>query len=220
MNSATSGLLDRLSRLSTTSLADAAPDLRILPPRIRPVVPGGHIAGPVVTARANRDLMSVIAGLGLAGVGDVLVVDAGDQERAVSGELFASEAQRRGLAGLVIDGRCRDSATLTQLALPVWATGVSPRAYPAKAVPEVEVPLRLDDVPVHPGELLIGDDDGLVVGTADELAAALEKAEEIEALEKHLQGEILAGRPLLDAFTVAEHLAALQAGRPSTLRYR
>lgn len=174
----------------------------------------------MVTARANRDLMSVIAGLGLAGVGDVLVVDAGDQERAVSGELFASEAQRRGLAGLVIDGRCRDSATLTQLALPVWATGVSPRAYPAKAVPEVEVPLRLDDVPVHPGELLIGDDDGLVVGTADELAAALEKAEEIEALEKHLQGEILAGRPLLDAFTVAEHLAALQAGRPSTLRYR
>lgn len=97
---------------------------------------------------------------------------------------------------------------------------MSPRAYPAKAVPEVEVPLRLDDVPVHPGELLIGDDDGLVVGTADELAAALEKAEEIEALEKHLQGEILAGRPLLDAFTVAEHLAALQAGRPSTLRYR
>lgn len=53
----------------------------------------------MVTARANRDLMSVIAGLGLAGVGDVLVVDAGDQERAVSGELFASEAQRRGWPG-------------------------------------------------------------------------------------------------------------------------
>lgn len=59
------------------------------------------------TARADRDLMSVLAALRQAGAGDVLVVDAGGQDRAVAGELFATEAQRRGLAGLVLQAAAR-----------------------------------------------------------------------------------------------------------------
>ena len=105
----TPALLDRLRTLSTTSLVDAAPTLRILPLRLRPVAPGGHFAGRIVTARANRDLMSVIHALRESGPGDVLVVDAGGEDRAVAGELFATEAHRRGLAALVILGRSRDT---------------------------------------------------------------------------------------------------------------
>ena len=90
----TENLLHRLGRLSTTSLVDASPTLRILPARLRPVVPGRHLVGRVVTARANRDLMSVIHALRESGPGDVLVVDAGGDDRAVAGELFATEAPR------------------------------------------------------------------------------------------------------------------------------
>ncbi|MFL6081385.1 MAG: RraA family protein [Ornithinibacter sp.] len=215
----TQTLLGRLARLSTTSLVDASPALRVLPHRLRPVVAGRRFVGPVVTARANRDLMSVIHALRDSGPGDVLVVDAGGDDRAVAGELFGTEAQRRGLAGLVILGRSRDTATLAGLALPVWSTGFAPNAFAARELPETGVALSLDGVRVEPGELLVGDDDGLVVGTDAELATAVEGAEAIEAREKGLQGRMLEGASLFDVMNYDEHLAALRAGRPGGLAF-
>ncbi|GAA4412848.1 RraA family protein [Fodinibacter luteus] len=215
----TSTLLDRLGRLSTTSLVDASPTLRILPPTLRPIVSGRHLVGRVVTARANRDLMSVIHALRESGPGDVLVVDPGGDDRAVAGELFGTEAQRRGLAGLVIHGRSRDTATLAALAMPVWSTGVAPHAYPARAIPETGVTLSLGGVRVAPGDLLVGDDDGLVVGAEDELAAAVGGAEAIEDREKGLQARMLDGASLFDVMNYDEHLAALREGRPSGLSF-
>jgi len=215
----TQDLLDRLAHLSTTSLVDASPALRILPPRLRPLVPSRHLVGRIVTARANRDLMSVIHALQESGPGDVLVVDAGGDERAVAGELFGTEAQRRGLAGLVILGRSRDTATLAELRMPVWSTGFAPNAYAAKALPETGVSLSLDGVRVEPGELIIGDDDGLVVGSEDELGAAVDGAEAIEAKEKGLQARLLEGSSLFDVMNYDEHLAALRDGRPGGLAF-
>lgn len=215
----TENLLHRLGRLSTTSLVDASPTLRILPPRLRPVVPGRHLVGRVVTARANRDLMSVIHALRESGPGDVLVVDAGGDDRAVAGELFGTEALRRGLAGLVILGRSRDTATLAGLPLPVWSTGSAPNAYPAKSLPETGITLSLDGVRVDPGELVIGDDDGLVVGSESEFGAALDGAEAIETREKGLQARMLDGASLFDVMNYDEHLAALRDGRPGGLAF-
>lgn len=210
-------LLERLAHLSTTSLVDASPRLRVLPPRLRPLVPGRHVAGTVVTARANRDLMSVIQALRESGPGDVLVVDAGGDERAVAGELFGTEALRRGLAGLVVLGRTRDTATLAGLSLPVWSTGVAPNAYAATSLPETGVALSLDGIPVEPGEIVVGDDDGIVVGSPDELGAAVDGAEAIEAREKGLQSRMLGGSSLFDVMNYDEHLAALRDGRPAGL---
>lgn len=215
----TPNLLDRLANLSTSSLVDTSPALRILPARLRPVVPGRHLVGRVVTARANRDLMSVIHALRESGPGDVLVVDAGGDDRAVAGELFGTEALRRGLAGIVILGRSRDTATLTRLPLPVWSTGVAPNAYPATALPETGVTLSLDGVRVAPGELVVGDEDGLVVGTPDELGAAVDRAEALEAREKGLQARLLEGASLFDVMNYDEHLAALRDGRPGGLTF-
>lgn len=215
----TEHLIERLDRLSTTSLVDAAPGLRILPATVRPVSPGRHAVGRVVTARANQDLMSVIHGLRESGPGDVLVVDVGGDDRAVAGELFGTEAQRRGLSALVIHGRCRDSATLARLAMPVWATGVAPHAYPARALPETGVDLDLAGVPVAPGELLVGDDDGLVVGSAQELAAAVDAAEAIEIREQGLQARMQEGVSLFDVVNYEEHLAALREGSPGGLSF-
>ena len=212
-------LLDRLRGLSTTSLVDAAPTLRILPASLRPVVPGGRMAGRVVTARANRDLMSVIQALRESGPGDVLVVDAGGDDRAVAGEIFGTEAQRRGLAGLVVMGRSRDTAALARLSMPVWSTGYAPNAYPAIAVPETGLALSLGGVRVGPGELVVGDDDGLVVGAQEELAAAVDAAEAIEAREKGLQARILAGTSLFDVMNYDEHVSAVREGRPGGLAF-
>jgi 4-hydroxy-4-methyl-2-oxoglutarate aldolase len=212
-------LIERLAAVSTTSLVDASPALRVLPHRLRPVVPGRHLVGRVVTARANRDLVSVIHALRDAGPGDVLVVDAGGDDRAVAGELFGTEAQRRGLAGLVVDGRTRDTAALSALTMPVWSTGFAPNAFGASALPETDVALALDGVTVTPGDLLVGDDDGLVVGSAQEMAEAVAGAEAIEAREKALQARILEGTSLFDVLNYDEHLVALREGRPGGLAF-
>ena len=175
--------------------------------------------GRVVTARANRDLMSVIHALRESGPGDVLVVDAGGDDRAVAGELFGTEAQRRGLAGLVILGRSRDTATLAGLPMPGLVDRVAPNAYAAKALPETGVTLSLDGVRVDPGELIVGDDDGLVVGSESEFGAAVDGAEAIEAREKGLQARMLDGASLFDVMNYDEHLAALRDGRPGGLAF-
>ena len=213
-------LLDRLRLVDTTSLVDADRTLRILPAAIRPVVPARRLLGRAVTADAQCDLMSVIAGLHLAGPGDVLVVAAGGDEHAVAGELFATEAWRRGLAGIVIDGRCRDSRSLAEIDLPVYARGVAPSAYPAEANPVTQVPLVIGGVEVRPGDILIGDEDGLVVGDEAQLAGAIEGAETIQTREAALRQAIAGGASLFDSLNFDEHTANLSAGRPSRLTFR
>jgi regulator of RNase E activity RraA len=216
----TADLLDRLRRIDTTSLVDAGPDVRVLPFELRPVRPGARMVGRAVTADAQGDLMAVLAGLAAAGPGDVLVVAAGSDAHAVAGELFATEALRRGLAGIVIDGRCRDSATLATLDLPVFARGVAPSAFRARAVPVVQVPVMIGLVAVSPGDLVVGDDDGVVVAAEEEIAAVIDAAEAIQAREGRLRAAIAAGGSLFDALNVDEHVAALAAGRESRLVFR
>jgi 4-hydroxy-4-methyl-2-oxoglutarate aldolase len=162
--------------------------------------------------------MSVLAGLRQSGPGDVLVV-AGNDQHAVAGELFATEALRRGLAGIVIDGLCRDSRTLAELDLPVYARGVAPTACPARAVPVVQVLVRIGSVQVRPGDLVLGDDDGLIVATEEELEAVLDAAEAIQRREEALRPAIAAGSSLFDSLNYDEHLAAVCAGRSSTLTF-
>lgn len=214
----TSGLLERLQRVDTTSLADAGPTLRVLPRAIRPVRPGSRLVGRAVTVDAQSDLLPVLAGLAAAGPGDVLVV-AGDPDRAVAGELFATEALRRGLAGIVIHGLCRDSRTLREMDLPVFATGVSPRACPARTVPTTGVTLDLGGVQVRPGDLVLADDDGVVVGSESEVAAALDGAEAIQVREEALRAAIQRGESLFDHLNVDEHVAALRDGRETRLAF-
>lgn len=214
----TAQLLERLARVDTTSLIDAGPTLRVLPRAIRPVRPGSRLVGRAVTVDAQGDLVPVIVGLRSAGPGDVLLV-AGDPERAVAGELFATEALRRGLAGIVIHGLCRDSRTLRAMDLPVFATGVSPRACPARAVPSVGVTLTFGDVEVRPGDLVLADDDGVVVGSVDELAAAIDGAEAIQTREEALRAAIEAGESLFDHLNVDAHVAALRDGRETRLAF-
>lgn len=215
----TTDLLDRLRRIDTTSLVDAGPDVRVLPLELRPVRPGSRMVGRAVTAEANGDLMSVIAGLAASGPGDVLVVAAGSDDHAVAGELFATEALRRGLAGIVIDGRCRDSATLAELDLPVFARGVAPSAFGARAVPVIQVPIMLGLVAVSPGDLVIGDADGVVVGSVPEIMDVIDAAEAIQRREGRLRAAIAAGASLFDALNVDDHVAALRAGRDTKLTF-
>ena len=91
-------LFERLQAVDTTTLSDVGKHLAVMDAGLRPLRNGLKLVGRAVTVAAGDDLMPVLDGLARAGAGDVLVVDGGGSERALAGELFGSEALRRGLA--------------------------------------------------------------------------------------------------------------------------
>lgn len=204
-------------QLDAASLSDANKALRILPRELRPYRRGIAMVGRAVTVAASADLLPVLAGLEQCGAGDILVVDAGTTEHAVLGELFATEAIRRQMAGIVVYGLCRDTATLAQLPLPIYALGTTPRAAGATQVPLTQQPVHIGDVEVRPGDILVGDDDGIVVLSQAELDAALAAADEIQRREGAIRAAIQDGTSLFEQLNFAEHVAALRAGLPSSL---
>lgn len=212
-------LLERLRAVDTTTLSDAGKQLPVMDPGLRPLRTGLKLVGRAVTVAAHDDLMPVLDGLARAGAGDVLVVEGGS-ERALAGELFGNEALRRGLAGIVIDGYCRDTNELRELALPFYARGALPRAAGARAVPGAPGPIRCGGVDVAPGDVLVGDDDGIVVGSSDALAAVLDAAEALQRLEASMLASIRSGTSLFDRLDYDEHLARLRAGEASALSFR
>ena len=205
--------------LDAASLADANKALRILPRDLRPYRRGIHMVGRAVTVTASADLVPVLAGLEQCGAGEVLVVDAGTTDDAVLGELFATEALRREMAGIVVYGLCRDTAVLAQLPLPIYALGTIPRAAGATRLPVTQQPVHLGDVEVRPGEIVVGDDDGIVVLSDAELAAAIETAEAIQRREGRIRSAIQDGTSLFEQLNFAEHVENLQTGRPSSLAF-
>ncbi len=211
-------LLERLRAVDTTTLSDAGKQLAVMDGGLRPLRPGLKLVGRAVSVAAHDDLMPVLDGLARAGAGDVLVVEGGS-ERALAGELFGNEALRRGMAGIVIDGFCRDTGSLRELALPFYARGRLPRAAPAKAVPGEPGPVRCGGVEVAPGDVLVGDDDGIVVGSADALAAVIDAAEALQRTEAGMLAAIRSGTSLFERLDYEEHLARLRAGEESALSF-
>ena len=213
-------LLERLRAVDTTTLSDAGKQLRVMDGGLRPLRTGLKLVGRAITVTARDDLMPVLDGLARAGAGDVLVVDGGGTDRALAGELFGNEALRRGLAGIVIDGACRDTNQLRELALPFYARGVSARAPTApRPCRASRSTVRCGGVEVAPGDVLVGDDDGIVVGSPDELAAVLDAAEALQATEASMLASIQAGESLFSRLDYEEHLARLRAGEESSLSF-
>jgi regulator of RNase E activity RraA len=155
-------------------------------PRLRPYHAGGVLSGPAFTVKTRPgDNLMVHKALDIASPGDVVVVDAGgDLTNSIVGEIMMTYAMKRGLAGLVINGSIRDSDAVRQMSIPVYAAGVTHRG-PMKSGPgEIGRAIAFDGMVIEPGDLMIGDGDGVLCIPFDEVeevyqaAAAKHKAED------------------------------------------
>jgi RraA family protein len=145
---------------------------------------GGKLAGTAVTVRTRPgDNLAIHRSFDFCRPGDVLVVDgAGDLTQALMGEIMATYARSIGIVGLVIDGAIRDSGALREGDFPVYARGVTHRGPYKNGPGEVNVPVTVGGMVVHPGDVIVGDEDGVLAITPAEapglLAAARKKGEQ------------------------------------------
>jgi len=152
---------------------------------LRPFHRGGHMAGPAFTIRtAAGDNRAIHQALELFRPGDVLVVDGGgDTSRALIGEIIASIARHRGAAGMVIDGAVRDAGALARSDFPVFARAAIHRGPYKNGPGETNVPVSIGGMVVHPGDIVVGDEDGVVAfppAVAADLLDAVKAQEEKE----------------------------------------
>lgn len=178
--------------------------------RLRPMHRGGlRMAGPALTVRTRPgDNLMVHKALQIAQPGDVIVVDAGgDLTNAIIGEIMTGHAAQRGLGGFVIDGAIRDAGALREGDFPVFAAGVTHRGPYKDGPGEINVPIAIDGMVIEPGDLVIGDDDGMLGLPHDAVDALHDAAREKMRAEARMVADIRAGR--YDASWIDASLARL-----------
>lgn len=146
--------------------------------RLRPMHRAGVLAGPAITVKARPgDNLMLHYALDIAQPGDVIVVDAGgDLSNALIGEMMVAYAVKRGVAGIVINGAIRDAGAIGQGDFPMFAAGISHRGPYKDGPGEINVPIAIDGMVIEPGDLVIGDDDGLLCVPYDQVAEVYEHA--------------------------------------------
>jgi 4-hydroxy-4-methyl-2-oxoglutarate aldolase len=213
-------LIERLLAIDVSALSDADKGLPVLDPAIRAMIPDVRMAGPAYTVTAEDDHLPVMSALAEAAPGDVVVVAGSGGTRALFGELFATEARRRGLAGIVADGYCRDLRGLRAIGLPVFARGTTPRSGTTVSRAPRGTTVTCGGVEVGPGDIVFGDDDGVLAAPAPGIAAALDAAEAIARSERAILAAQARGDALHALTNHDEHVAALDRGEDSALAFR
>lgn len=171
-------LAEKFRMLPVANISDSMQRLIAGGPRLRPLHAGGAMSGPAVTVktRPGDNLMTHMA-LNLAREGDVIVVDAGaDLTNAIIGERMIAYCVARKFAGIVINGAVRDSAWIKAHNFPVYAAGITHRGPYKDGPGEINVPVAFDGMVIEPGDLVVGDDDGLVCVSYEHAQEIYEKA--------------------------------------------
>jgi regulator of RNase E activity RraA len=184
-------VVKQASEFPSSILADVAGRRGALHGRIAPLSPSMRFAGTAITVEVRPgDNLMIHAAMAVAQPGDVIIVDGkGDLSSALMGEIMSQQCVALGIAAVVIDGAVRDCEAIRELGFPMFAAGLNPNG-PTKFVPgRLNHPISIGGVTVHPGDLVVGDADGVVVVERAKAASLLPlAAEKVAAETKRIAG--------------------------------
>jgi 4-hydroxy-4-methyl-2-oxoglutarate aldolase len=205
------GAVEGLGALGTATVHEAIGRRGFAGPQIRPIQNGVRLAGTAVTVSSHPgDNLMIHAAVEVCEEGDVLVVaNTAPSTHGVFGELLASSLMARGVRALVTDAGVRDTAELRDMGFAVWSQHVSCQGTVKASAGSVNVPVVLGQVVVNPGDVVCGDDDGVVVVARDEATWALERSQERTDREDRTRARLGAGELGVDIYGLRATLEAL-----------
>jgi regulator of RNase E activity RraA len=201
-------LAEQLAKYPTGNIVDAMGRFGAMDPGVKPVGPGMKFAGSALTVRIRAcDNLVIYKALELSQPGDVLVIATNNfQGAATWGDLTSMIARAKGVAAMVTDGMVRDVEGICQVGVPVFARGATPNSPFKDGQGEVNFTVSCGGVAVRPGDILVGDGDGVVVVPREEWDEVLKSVAKILEKENQTIANIQAGQVIPDwvAKTLAE----------------
>lgn len=204
-------LIRALAEHSVASLHEAADKRGALSSAIRSIAPGTRLFGPAFTvSQAATDNLLLHLALSIARPGDVLVVDSQSMiEAGAWGDLMTTSAVARRLGGLVIDGSVRDTEAIRAMGFPVFSRGVCVKGTTkVRVVGDVGGTVAVGGTAVAAGDVVVGDDDGVVVVPRAEAAAVLDRVVARDTREEELRRRLAAGETTIDVLNLGGPLRA------------
>ncbi len=191
-------LLEESRAIRTSLLSDALGKGGAMDHDMRCLSANCRMAGPAVTVRVHTaDILMVGITLSQCPKGSVLVIDGqGELNTALWGEVTTLAARLKGLQGVVIDGAIRDLYKIHRDKRPVFARAVVPNAGGAQYAGEINVPVQCGGAIVHPGDWIVGDEDGVVVVPQERLEMVMDAARRLAIVEKKIRKEVARGKDL------------------------
>jgi 4-hydroxy-4-methyl-2-oxoglutarate aldolase len=194
--------MNDLSRFSAATLHEALGKTGNLPSAIKPISPGMKLCGPAYTVQTmpcdNKILHRAYA---YAQPGDVLIVNcSGYYEAGYWGDLMTLGAKTNRLAGLVIDGCVRDADDIDALGFPVFSRGLCIRGTSSIEGGTLNQPIIIGEVLIHPGDIIVGDRDGVVVVPQGRIQEVIEKATAREAREETIREQLRQGKTSIQIY--------------------
>lgn len=197
-------LVEAFARLPVANVSDSMSRMTAAGPALRPMHASGGMAGVALTVKARPgDNLMLHKAIDMAVPGDVIVCDAGgDVTNALMGELMLAYAVKKGVAGFVLNGAIRDLDAFVETNLPTYALGVTHRGPYKDGPGEINVPISLDGMVIHPGDIVIGDSDGVLavpMADAEEVLKATEAKQNAEVKQMKAIEDGMNDRAWVDA---------------------
>lgn len=201
-------LIESMKSVPTATIHEAYGGKGALFNHIKPIQRGMKVCGPVVTVKCRPgDNLIVHKAIYVAQAGDVLLVDTGSYvEAGFWGGIMTQAAQQRQIAGLVTDGAVRDTDEIIQMGFPLFCQSISIKGTTKTCLGTINHPIDFSGVRIEPGDLIVGDSDGVVVVERENVANVLEKALQREEKEKQISTELKQGKTTLELYRFSELL--------------